>query len=72
MGDRSSKVHAELILRSLNDAIVDAVGSPAVAQQYARLGVRAPTQTREQFVASLRPEADGWAEVIRRGKITLE
>ena len=62
----------ELILRLLNDAIVEAVGSPAVAQQYARLGVRATTQTREQFIASLRPEADEWAEVIRRGKITLE
>jgi tripartite-type tricarboxylate transporter receptor subunit TctC len=62
----------ESVLRLLNDAIVEAVGSPAVAEQYARLGVQAPTQTREQFIASLQPEAEQWAEVIRRGKITLE
>ena len=62
----------EPILRLLNGAIVEAVGDPAVAEQFATLGMRVPTQTREQFVASLRPEAEAWAEVIRRGKITLE
>ena len=59
VGDRSSKRHAGTDPRSLNDAIVEALGSPAVAEHYARLGVRVPTQTREQFVASLRPEAEG-------------
>ena len=41
-------------------------------KQYATLGVHVPTQTREQFVASLGPKPKQWAEVIRRGKITLE
>lgn len=62
----------ESIIRLLNDAIVEAVGNPVVAEQYARLGVQVPTQTREQFLASLQPEAQRWAEVIRRGKITLD
>jgi tripartite-type tricarboxylate transporter receptor subunit TctC len=62
----------ESILRLLNGAIVEAVGDPAVAKQFSALGMSAPTQTREQFIASLRPEAEAWAEVIRRGKITLE
>jgi tripartite-type tricarboxylate transporter receptor subunit TctC len=62
----------ESTLRVLNDAIVEAVGNPAVAEHYARLGVQAPTQTRDQFIASLQPEAEKWAEVIRRGKITLD
>ena len=62
----------EPILRLLSDAIVEAVSSPAMGEQYARLGVDRPKQTRDQFIASLRPEAEKWAEVIRRGKITLE
>jgi tripartite-type tricarboxylate transporter receptor subunit TctC len=62
----------EPVRRLLNDAIIEAVGSTAVATQYDNLGVRVPRQTREQFISSLQPEADEWAEVIRRGKITLE
>jgi tripartite-type tricarboxylate transporter receptor subunit TctC len=62
----------ESILRLLNGAIVEAVGDPAVGKQFAALGVSVPRQTREQFIASLRPEAEAWAEVIRLGKITLE
>ena len=62
----------EPILRRLNEAVVEAMGIPAVTGQYAALGMRVPTQTREQFIASLQPEAEEWAEVIRRGKITLE
>jgi tripartite-type tricarboxylate transporter receptor subunit TctC len=62
----------ESIIRILDGAIVEALGDPAVAKQFAALGVSVPKQTREQFIASLRPEAEAWAEVIRRGKITLE
>jgi hypothetical protein len=29
-------------------------------------------QTREQFVASLKPEAALWAEIVQRGKIIGE
>lgn len=62
----------EPVLKRLNDSIVEAVGSRAVANQYAALGVHVPTQTRDQFIAALRSEAEGWAEVIRRGKVALE
>ena len=60
------------ILHALDEAIIEAIGSSSVIAQYAGLGVQAPKQTRAQFVASLEAEADGWAEVIRRGRITLE
>jgi len=60
------------ILNALDEAIIEAIGSSSVIAQYAGLGVQAPKQTRAQFVASLEAEAEGWAEVIRRGKITLE
>jgi len=62
----------DLILGLLDEALVEALGSSAVAEQYAALGVQVPTQTREQFIASLGPEAAGWAEIIRRANITLE
>ena len=54
----------EPILRLLNGAIVEALGRSgrgrAVRQHWA---MRVPTQTREQFIASLRPEA----EAVGRG-----
>jgi hypothetical protein len=31
-----------------------------------------PTQTRDQFIASLGPEAEMWSHVIARGKIVGE
>ena len=60
------------ILQLLDEALREALGNSAVAEQYAALGVQVPTQTREQFIASLGPEAAGWAEIIRRGNIRLE
>ena len=36
------------------------------------LGMHVPTQTKEQFSASLKSEAELWSEVIRRGRIVGE
>jgi tripartite-type tricarboxylate transporter receptor subunit TctC len=60
------------ILQLLEQALIEALGSSAVAEQYAAVGLQVPTQTREQFIASLALEAAGWAEVIQRGNIRLE
>lgn len=62
----------DAILHTLDEALIEAIGSSSVIQQYATLGVQIPTQTRAQFIAGLRGEAETWSEVIRRGKITLQ
>jgi hypothetical protein len=43
-----------------------------VVERFAALGMLVPTQTREQFVASLSAEADLWSQIIERGKIVIE
>ena len=48
----------EPVLGLLNDAVVEALGSPTVAETFGTLGMRVPTKTRAQFVASLRSEAE--------------
>jgi tripartite-type tricarboxylate transporter receptor subunit TctC len=60
------------VLQMLSQAVVDALHDSGVAERFATLGMLVPTQTREQFAASLRPEADLWSQVIQRGKIATE
>jgi tripartite-type tricarboxylate transporter receptor subunit TctC len=62
----------EPIVTSLNRAFVQVLADASVVKSLAALGIGAPTQTREQFVAGLRPEAAQWSEVIRRGNLTLD
>jgi tripartite-type tricarboxylate transporter receptor subunit TctC len=62
----------EAVIRLLNEAAAEALSDPVVVERFAALGMLVPTQTREQFAASLGPEAELWAQVIRRGKIAIE
>jgi len=62
----------EPIVGLLNQAVVEALNDPTAVEQFAALGMHVPTQTKEQFVASLGPEADLWSQVIARGKIVGE
>jgi len=62
----------ESIIRLLGDAVAEALSDPTIAERYAGVGILVPTQTREQFIAGLRSEADHWAEVIQRGRIAIE
>jgi tripartite-type tricarboxylate transporter receptor subunit TctC len=62
----------EPIVTLLNRALTQALADVSVVKSLAALGIGVPTQTREQFVAGLRPEAARWSDVIRRGNITLE
>jgi tripartite-type tricarboxylate transporter receptor subunit TctC len=62
----------ESTVGALNQAVIDALSDSTVVEHFAALGMRVPTQTREQFIASLTSESDLWSEVIRRGKIAIE
>jgi hypothetical protein len=46
--------------------------APAIAERFGALGMLVPPDTREQFAASLRPEADLWLQIIQRGKIAIQ
>src|SRR5262245_63016333 len=62
----------EPLIRVLDQAVVEALSDPTVVERFAALGLLVPTQTREQFAASLKPEAVSWSEIVRRGKIVGE
>jgi tripartite-type tricarboxylate transporter receptor subunit TctC len=71
-GMAAPKGTPEPVIQTLNQAVAAALHDPAVVERFAALGMLVPTQTRAQFVASLRSEADLWSEVIQRGKIAAE
>jgi tripartite-type tricarboxylate transporter receptor subunit TctC len=62
----------DTIVRLLRAAAVEALDDPAVAERFATLGLLVPHETREQFVASLKSEADLWLQTIQRGNITIQ
>jgi tripartite-type tricarboxylate transporter receptor subunit TctC len=61
----------DAIVRRLHQVVVEALGDAAVAERFAALGLLLPPETREQFASSLKPEADLWLEIIRRGNIAI-
>jgi tripartite-type tricarboxylate transporter receptor subunit TctC len=60
------------IIDTLRQALHAALGSPAVVDRFRAMGLIAPLETREEFVASLHAQAALWSEVIQRGKIAIE
>jgi tripartite-type tricarboxylate transporter receptor subunit TctC len=62
----------EPIVGLLDQAVVEALNDASAVSQFGTLGMHVPTQTRQQFIASLGPEADLWSQVIARGKIVGE
>ena len=71
-GIAAPKGTPEPVVERLNQAVAEALRDSTVAETFGKLGMRVPTKTTAQFVASLRSEAEQWSEVIRRGKITIE
>ncbi|HKA81438.1 MAG TPA: tripartite tricarboxylate transporter substrate binding protein [Xanthobacteraceae bacterium] len=71
-GMAAPKGTPEPLIRVLDQAVVEALSDPTVVERFAALGLLVPTQTREQFAASLKPEAVSWSEIVRRGKIVGE
>jgi tripartite-type tricarboxylate transporter receptor subunit TctC len=60
------------ILDTLARAVAEAQNTGAVKERFTVLGMLAPEQTRQQFAASVKAEADLWRETVQRGRITLE
>lgn len=56
----------------LNDAVVRAMGTPAVRESYARLGIDPRTSTPEEFRTHIAAELARWTEVIRVAEIKAE
>jgi tripartite-type tricarboxylate transporter receptor subunit TctC len=71
-GMAAPKQTSESVIGVLNQAIVETLSDTTVVERFAALGMLVPTQTREQFVASLSAEADLWSQIIQRGKIVIE
>jgi tripartite-type tricarboxylate transporter receptor subunit TctC len=60
------------ILDMLARAVAEAQKTGTVKERFTVLGMLTPEQTRQQFAASVKAEADLWRETVQRGKITLE
>ncbi len=71
-GMAAPKGTPESIIRLLDQAVAAALSERNVIERFAALGLLVPTQTREQFTASLGPEAVLWSEIVQREKIAGE
>jgi tripartite-type tricarboxylate transporter receptor subunit TctC len=60
------------VLDTLALAVAEAQKTDTVKERFAVLGMLSPEQTRPQFAASIKAEADLWREIVQRGKIILE
>ena len=66
------KQTSDAVFGVLHQAIAEALSDTTVVERFAALVMLVPTQTREQFVASLSAEADLWSQIIQRGKFVIE
>ena len=71
-GMAAPKQTSDAVIGVLHQAIAEALSDTTVVERFATLGMLVPTQTREQFVASLSAEADFWSQIIQRGKFVIE
>ena len=62
----------EANLRVIEAALAEALQDKTVMERFAALGMIVPAETREQFTASLKAEAELWSQTIQRGRITVE
>ena len=60
------------ILDTLAQAVAEAQKTSAVNEWFTVMGMLTPEQSRRQFAASVKAEAELWRETVQRGKITLE
>ena len=60
------------VIQRLNAGIAVAMADPRVKQKLADVGIDPLRSTPEEFGTFLKAELAKWAEVIRRGKITLD
>jgi tripartite-type tricarboxylate transporter receptor subunit TctC len=57
---------------TLAQVISEAQNSALVQDRFGKLGMLVPSLSRQQFAASLKPEAEFWRETVERGKISIE
>jgi tripartite-type tricarboxylate transporter receptor subunit TctC len=62
----------DAILALLNQSVSEALADPAVAEQFATLGLVVPHTTRQEFAVQIKDEATLWSGIIRRGNITIQ
>jgi tripartite-type tricarboxylate transporter receptor subunit TctC len=62
----------EGIVDTLAQAVSEAQNTALVQERFAKLGMLVPRLSQQQFVASLKPEADFWRKTVERGKISIE
>jgi tripartite-type tricarboxylate transporter receptor subunit TctC len=60
------------ILDKLAQAVFEAQSTSSVQERFTTLGMLVPKLSRQEFAASLKPEAEFWRETIERGKISIE
>ena len=71
-GMAAPKGTPDAIVALLNQSVSEALADPAVAEQFATLGLVVPHSTRQEFATQLMDEAALWSEIIRRGNITIQ
>jgi tripartite-type tricarboxylate transporter receptor subunit TctC len=60
------------ILDTLAQAVAEAQQTAPVKERFNIMAMLAPAQSRLQFAASIKAEAELWRETVQRGRITLE
>jgi tripartite-type tricarboxylate transporter receptor subunit TctC len=60
------------VLDTLARAVAEAQKTAVVNERFNTMGMLTPEQSRAQFAASIKAEAELWRETVQRGKITLE
>ena len=60
------------IVTVLNQALVEGLKTPEVAERFARIGAEPAPDTPAEFGAYIRAEQQRWAKVVRDAKVTLE
>ena len=59
-------------LDTLAKSISEAQNTALVQERFAKLGMLVPSLSRQQFAASLKPQAQFWRETVERGEISIE
>jgi len=60
------------ILDTLAQAVAEAQKTAPVQERFNVMGMLTPEQSRQQFAAGIKAEAEQWRETVQRGRITLE
>jgi tripartite-type tricarboxylate transporter receptor subunit TctC len=58
--------------QKMRDALVTVLNTPAVKNQIATLGAVAVSTTADEYRKIMQQESIKWAEVIKKGQITLQ